>query len=492
MNRPLITRFGLWRIIFISLLLTVFTFGTFYWLKTHGASLELSRAAAINAMILGQIMYLINSRFLLESSLSREAFSGNRWVPISIGAVIVLQALFTYFPPMQEIFGVEGVPVSVWKWLLLGGVIFFLVVELENSSSGRRVRRAMNLRSPALRAAIGNIQRRPFRVFRAGRQHMIDFLSRAAHRVSHPVMTKPNPLPSTIAFFLAAALAYLLRLVYFTRLFSPKRGGYFRLARCSDSDLDRLRCHFLLWPWRSPGPWMFCRLASRNLQQPDRAVDDCCLGLCLSHRRACGFGTPAALAAPMLVALGFPPIRVALLCLIFNAIPTAFGAVGTPMWFGFELLELPQNELIEVGAKTALLQSIASMIIPVVSLRFVVEWAVIRRNLIFIYFSLLSCVLPMLLVARTNYEFPAVIGGVVGLIATILFAKFRIGLERERAGAPLPGPLMSGPVLVALMPLIVTVVILLVTRIPTLGLRGLLTASMPNVQISPAGLASSS
>jgi magnesium-transporting ATPase (P-type) len=130
-NRPLITRFGLWRIIFISLLLTVFTFGTFYWLKTHGASLELSRAAAINAMILGQIMYLINSRFLLESSLSREAFSGNRWVPISIAAVVVLQALFTYFPPMQEIFGVEGVPLSVWKWLLLGGVLFFLVVELE-------------------------------------------------------------------------------------------------------------------------------------------------------------------------------------------------------------------------------------------------------------------------------------------------------------------------------------------------------------------------
>ena len=130
-NRALITRFGLWRIIFISLLLTVFTFGTFYWLKTHGASLELSRAAAINAMILGQIMYLINSRFLLESSLSPKAFSGNRWVPISIGAVIVLQALFTYFPPMQDIFGVEGLPLSVWKWLLLGGVIFFLLVELE-------------------------------------------------------------------------------------------------------------------------------------------------------------------------------------------------------------------------------------------------------------------------------------------------------------------------------------------------------------------------
>jgi len=50
---------------------------------------------------------------------------------ISIGAVVVLQALFTYFPPMQDIFGVEAVPLSIWKWLLLGGVILFLLVELE-------------------------------------------------------------------------------------------------------------------------------------------------------------------------------------------------------------------------------------------------------------------------------------------------------------------------------------------------------------------------
>lgn len=130
-HRPLITPFGLWRIIFISVLLTLFTFGTFYWMKTHGASLELSRAAAINAMILGQIVYLVNSRFLFESSLTPKAFAGNRWVPISIGAVVVLQALFTYFPVMQDVFGVEGLPLAVWKWLLSGGVILFLVVELE-------------------------------------------------------------------------------------------------------------------------------------------------------------------------------------------------------------------------------------------------------------------------------------------------------------------------------------------------------------------------
>jgi hypothetical protein len=39
--------------------------------------------------------------------------------------------IFTYFSPTETIFGVEAVPLSVWKWLLLGGVIFFLIVELE-------------------------------------------------------------------------------------------------------------------------------------------------------------------------------------------------------------------------------------------------------------------------------------------------------------------------------------------------------------------------
>jgi hypothetical protein len=34
--------------------------------------------------------------------------------------------------------------------------------------------------------------------------------------------------------------------------------------------------------------------------------------------------------------------------------------VGTPMWFGFELLELPQSELIDIGAKTALPQNCGS------------------------------------------------------------------------------------------------------------------------------------
>ena len=65
-NQPLLKRFGIWRIAFISLLLFVFTFNPFYWLSHHGVPIEIARTAAVNAMILGQVFYLVNSRFYLK------------------------------------------------------------------------------------------------------------------------------------------------------------------------------------------------------------------------------------------------------------------------------------------------------------------------------------------------------------------------------------------------------------------------------------------
>jgi magnesium-transporting ATPase (P-type) len=130
-GQPLVNLFGIWRIAFISVLLLVFTFGSFFWLTNHDASLELARTAAVNAMILGQVFYLVNSRFLYESCLSFKALTGNWLIPASIVGVIVLQALFTYAPFMNAIFGSVPLPLSLWKWLLLGGVVFFLLVELE-------------------------------------------------------------------------------------------------------------------------------------------------------------------------------------------------------------------------------------------------------------------------------------------------------------------------------------------------------------------------
>ena len=49
---------------------------------------------------------------------------------------------------------------------------------------------------------------------------------------------------------------------------------------------------------------------------------------------AAGFGTPAAIAGPLLAALGFPLLAAAALPLIADSSPVAFGAIGTPVIIG--------------------------------------------------------------------------------------------------------------------------------------------------------------
>jgi hypothetical protein len=80
---------------------------------------------------IGQVLYLLNSRYLLDSSLSIKAHLDNPYLPVGIGAVVILQLLFTYAPPLQAMFGNEAVPLWIWPWLIAGGLALFLVVEAE-------------------------------------------------------------------------------------------------------------------------------------------------------------------------------------------------------------------------------------------------------------------------------------------------------------------------------------------------------------------------
>jgi magnesium-transporting ATPase (P-type) len=143
-NRPIIDGFGLWRVIFVGLALLTLTLWAFFWMKSKGASDELARVAAVNALVIGQVFYLLNSRYRVDSSLSLQAHLSNKYLPLSIGAITVLQLLFTYSRPLQTVFDTESLPAWVWPRLLLGGIIFFLVVEAEKliirmSRSGRNV-----------------------------------------------------------------------------------------------------------------------------------------------------------------------------------------------------------------------------------------------------------------------------------------------------------------------------------------------------------------
>ena len=111
--------------------LLALTLWAFFRMKSKGASDELARAVAVNALVIGQIFYLLNSRYKLDSSLSLKAHLGNKYLAMGIGAVVILQLLFTYTPPFQTLFETEAIPLWIWPWLVLGGLVFFLVVEAE-------------------------------------------------------------------------------------------------------------------------------------------------------------------------------------------------------------------------------------------------------------------------------------------------------------------------------------------------------------------------
>jgi len=130
-DRPLVTGFGLWRIVFVGLALLGYTLTAFFWMQWQGASDSLARTVAVNTLIMGQVFYLLNSRYLLDSSLSLKAHMGNKYLPLSIGAVVILQSLFTYTTPFQVTFGNEAIPLRVWPWMVAGGLVFFLIVEAE-------------------------------------------------------------------------------------------------------------------------------------------------------------------------------------------------------------------------------------------------------------------------------------------------------------------------------------------------------------------------
>ena len=79
---------------------------------------------------------------------------------------------------------------------------------------------------------------------------------------------------------------------------------------------------------------------------------------------------------------------------------------------------------------SSLIHFFAAFIIPIFALRFIVSWKQIKENIIFILISILSCTIPYLIVAQFNYEFPALVGGAIGLFISVIVANKGIGLAK--------------------------------------------------------------
>ncbi|MHB1061189.1 MAG: cation-transporting P-type ATPase [Thiobacillus sp.] len=132
-NEPLLTRFMLWRIVFVTVFLVAGSLGLFLWELERGVPLDVARTAAINALVMGEIFYLFNCRRLTAPVVGWSGLVGNRAVLIAIGLLVVLQGLFTYLPMLQALFATAPLDLAAWGRILVFGVIVYSVVEIEKT-----------------------------------------------------------------------------------------------------------------------------------------------------------------------------------------------------------------------------------------------------------------------------------------------------------------------------------------------------------------------
>ncbi|MCJ7687190.1 MAG: cation transporting ATPase C-terminal domain-containing protein [Desulfobacteraceae bacterium] len=130
-KESVLSAFLIWRIVFVSLILVGGTFGLFLWERLHELPIEYSRTVAVNTLVMFEVFYLINSRYLRESAFTRDGIFGNGYVMGAIGLVTGFQILFTYFSPMQRLFGTAAINLASWGRILMVSVTVLFLVELE-------------------------------------------------------------------------------------------------------------------------------------------------------------------------------------------------------------------------------------------------------------------------------------------------------------------------------------------------------------------------
>ncbi len=261
----------------------------------------------------------------------------------------------------------------------------------------------------------------------------------------------------------------------------------------------------LLYTLRESGAMAVIRQGFTDIS-PDRRIQAIIIAWLFGSmiEGASGFGTPAAIAAPLLLAIGFPAMAAVLCALIIQSTPVSFGAVGTPILVGVRsgledqavveqlIGDLPLADYVfQIGTHVALLHGIVGILIPLIMAgmltRFFGERRSFREGLAvwkFAIFAAAAFIIPYNIVANLlGPEFPSLIGGLVGLAIVVPAARsgflmpgkrFRFP-ERDRWEAEWIGrlPVVEEPsaehsqgisLLRAWMPYVVVAVLLVLTR----------------------------
>ena len=139
-HEPLLSRFLLWRLAFVSSILLAGVFGMFAAEWAADAGIEQARTVAVNTLVAFEIFYLWSARHLLAPALSREGLLGSRPALVAIALVIAFQLAFTYAPPMQRLFQTAPLEPAAWLRIVAVASSVLVLVELEKAVLRRRAR----------------------------------------------------------------------------------------------------------------------------------------------------------------------------------------------------------------------------------------------------------------------------------------------------------------------------------------------------------------
>jgi lactate permease len=160
-----------------------------------------------------------------------------------------------------------------------------------------------------------------------------------------------------------------------------------------------------------------------------------------------GFGTPAAVAVPLLVGLGFPGMAAVMAGMIIQSTPVSFGAAGTPILVGVNRGLEDETGMVAafvadqgldwggllslITVRVALLHAITGTLVPLMLVALMTRFFGRNRSLAeglavwrFALFAALAMTIPYYLAARfLGPEFPSICGGLIGLAVVVWAAK---------------------------------------------------------------------
>jgi magnesium-transporting ATPase (P-type) len=130
---PILSGLLAWRTLLVSASFCVVVFAVFFWALRRGEEIQHAQTFAVNAMVGLEIAYLFSVRLRHSAPFDFRAIRLTRALLIGIGAVVVLQILFTYLPPLEILYDTRPIDWPDMGVATLAAIGLILLLELEKA-----------------------------------------------------------------------------------------------------------------------------------------------------------------------------------------------------------------------------------------------------------------------------------------------------------------------------------------------------------------------